>query len=110
MLLHLVWGTSLNISIQNEKENTIPSYDYMCESCGNKFERTLKISDRNMPTEVPCEKCNETKVIKTLERAPDWTDGVRMKTAVTGGFRDVLERVHMTNPKSNINQKYNSVR
>ena len=33
----------------------MPYYDYMCEKCGNEFELNLKIADRHIPTETPCE-------------------------------------------------------
>ena len=33
----------------------MPYYDYMCEKCGNEFEINLKIADRHIPTETPCE-------------------------------------------------------
>jgi len=32
----------------------MPTYDYQCENCGHTFEETLKIDDRNKPTESPC--------------------------------------------------------
>ena len=32
----------------------MPTYDYECKKCGHTFEETLKISDRNAPTESPC--------------------------------------------------------
>jgi len=33
----------------------MPTYDYQCSECGHTFEETLKIADRNTPTELPCE-------------------------------------------------------
>ena len=33
----------------------MPTYDYQCEKCGHTFEETLKIADRDAPTEIPCE-------------------------------------------------------
>ena len=32
----------------------MPTYDYRCEKCGHTFEESLKIADRNVPTESPC--------------------------------------------------------
>ena len=32
----------------------MPTYDYECKKCGHTFEETLKIADRNAPTESPC--------------------------------------------------------
>ena len=34
----------------------MPTYDYKCEKCGHTFEESLKIADREIPTESPCEK------------------------------------------------------
>ena len=34
----------------------MPMYDYKCEKCGHTFEESLKIVDRGMPTESPCER------------------------------------------------------
>jgi len=33
----------------------MPTYDYRCEKCGQTFEESLKVVDRGMPTESPCE-------------------------------------------------------
>ena len=32
----------------------MPYYDYVCEKCGHEFEESLKIADRDAPTEQPC--------------------------------------------------------
>ena len=34
----------------------MPTYDYMCEKCDHTFEESLKIVDRGVPTEYPCER------------------------------------------------------
>ena len=34
----------------------MPTYDYECKKCGYAFEEDLKIIDRGMPTESPCER------------------------------------------------------
>jgi len=33
----------------------MPTYDYKCEKCEHTFEEDLKIADRKIPTESPCE-------------------------------------------------------
>ena len=33
----------------------MPTYDYQCSECGHVFEETLKIADRNVPCETPCQ-------------------------------------------------------
>ena len=34
----------------------MPTYDYKCEKCGHTFEESLKVVDRGVPTESPCER------------------------------------------------------
>ena len=34
----------------------MPTYDYKCEKCDHTFEESLKIVDRGVPTESPCER------------------------------------------------------
>ena len=34
----------------------MPTYDYRCEKCDHTFEENLKIVDRGVPTESPCER------------------------------------------------------
>ena len=33
----------------------MPTYDYECIKCGHTFEESLKVVDRGVPTESPCE-------------------------------------------------------
>ena len=34
----------------------MPTYDYECIKCGHTFEESLKVVDRGVPTESPCER------------------------------------------------------
>ena len=34
----------------------MPTYDYRCEKCDHIFEESLKVVDRGVPTESPCER------------------------------------------------------
>jgi len=34
----------------------MPTYDYKCEKCDHTFEESLKVVDRGVPTESPCER------------------------------------------------------
>ena len=43
----------------------MPTYDYKCEECENTFEESLKIVDRDAPTEQPCVHCGG-KVIQQI--------------------------------------------
>jgi putative FmdB family regulatory protein len=35
----------------------MPNYEYQCSNCKNTFEKSLKLADRHVPCEKPCEKC-----------------------------------------------------
>ena len=44
----------------------MPTYDYKCEKCGHTFEEDLKIADRKIPTESPCEQ----RVLGLIQASP----------------------------------------
>ena len=39
-------------------------YTYLCDCCEEKWEESRKVSDRYLPTTLPCSKCGEMSVIK----------------------------------------------
>ncbi len=44
----------------------MPTYDYKCEKCEHTFEEDLKIADRKIPTESPCEQ----RVLGLIQASP----------------------------------------
>ena len=48
----------------------MPTYDYRCDKCGHTFEETLKIVEKDAPTELPCivEECGGE--VKQVMAAP----------------------------------------
>jgi putative FmdB family regulatory protein len=42
----------------------MPTYNFNCTACGDCFEYTNKIADRDQPTEWPCEECKQMTVIR----------------------------------------------
>lgn len=40
----------------------MPVYGFICEGCGNKFDRFLSIEHREAPLSDPCGNCNENKI------------------------------------------------
>ena len=46
----------------------MPNYGYVCEACDYKFEKVLKISERDLPTKDKCPKCNKKKINKKNEK------------------------------------------
>jgi putative FmdB family regulatory protein len=86
----------------------MPTYDYSCTKCSHTFERLLPIRDMHLPTEQACPECAEAgAVIKTIAGAPPIGDAVRLGIRkIDGGFKEVLQRIHAANPKSNLNSKW----
>lgn len=49
----------------------MPLYDYICKSCGEKFEEIVRSTD----DKVACQKCGETGIsnfILTVKEVKDW--------------------------------------
>ena len=70
----------------------MPTYDYRCEKCGHTFEESLKVVDRGVPTESPCE--------RQLHRAAPICGGEvkQMVAAPYFGYDNIHTR-HSTNNK-----------
>tara|TARA_Y100000590_G_scaffold351442_1_gene403654 strand:- start:485 stop:763 length:279 start_codon:yes stop_codon:yes gene_type:complete len=88
----------------------MPTYDYQCEKCGNTFEETLKIADRNTPCEVPCkqdiQQTNHMSIkcggeIKQIIVAPYFGyDNIKTKHSKKepGWFREKMQEIKRTVP------------
>lgn len=84
----------------------MPTYGYVCESCEYKFEKVLKMSERDLPTSEKCPKCNKKKVNKdfsTLLPALG-SDATMSPDKATGGRWSEL----MTKMKSGLSKKYHN--
>ena len=70
----------------------MPTYDYRCEKCDHTFEESLKVVDRGVPTESPCE--------RLLHRAAPICGGEvkQMVAAPYFGYDNIHTR-HSTNNK-----------
>lgn len=86
----------------------MPLYNYKCESCNHEFEKVLKIAEMHQPSQEPCPSCgHQGNVIKTISGAPSLGDSVRLGIRKPDqGFKEVMQRIHAANPKSNLNQKF----
>lgn len=86
----------------------MPLYDYLCSSCEHSFEKTLKISEMRQPEADPCPACGESATVsKVLNGAPALGDPVRLGIRKPNGdFKEVLQKIHHNNYKSNLNLKY----
>ena len=83
----------------------MPTYDFTCDSCSHKFEKTLMISERDQPISEPCPKCQ-----KEGEVRRDWsftTPGLASDTTLTadkktgGQWGELMGRM-----KKNIPERY----
>jgi putative FmdB family regulatory protein len=45
----------------------MPVYGFICENCGNKFDRFLSIANREQPINEACEGCGEKKIQRDYE-------------------------------------------
>lgn len=85
----------------------MPTYDYACSACNQQFEKFLSIGNRHLPTEEPCPQCAATGTVTLSIGAPPVGDAVRLGIRkIDGGFKEVLQRIHAANPKSNLNKKF----
>jgi putative FmdB family regulatory protein len=84
---------------------TMPLYDYNCSSCGHTFTEKYMIEDRKQPEGEPCPSCQSSSV-QLLIGTPGVGDSVRLGIrTVDNGFREVLSKIHESQPKSNLNNK-----
>ena len=44
----------------------MPVYEFRCTKCGDEFEETLPIEDRDIPAERPCGCCFQDKSVKRI--------------------------------------------
>jgi putative FmdB family regulatory protein len=90
----------------------MPTYDYECIKCGYTFEESLKIADRDAPTELPCvQQITKTKhmsfecggEVKQMVVAPGFAyDNIKtkhsVKPAVVGQLNDRLKDIKSRYP------------
>ena len=90
----------------------MPTYDYICEKCGHTFEESLKIADRDAPTEIPCEQqIEQTKhmsikcdgEVKQVMHAPYFGyDNIHTRHSTNnkepGWFKDKITDLKRNNP------------
>ena len=73
----------------------MPTYDYKCENCGHTFEEDLKIADRKIPTESPCEQ----RVLGLIQASPICGGEVKQIIVKASGFAyDNIKTKHFVKP------------
>jgi putative FmdB family regulatory protein len=82
----------------------MPFYAFKCPHCENRFERLLKIADRDIEQE--CTECAQP--AERQVEAPMMMDPVRAGvTKVPAGFKEVLHKIHEKTPGSRLNESAN---
>lgn len=85
----------------------MPTYDYACSACNQQFEKFLSIGNRHQPTEEACPACGKSGTVALSIGAPPIGDSVRLGIRkIDNGFKEVLQKIHHNNPKSNLNSKW----
>ena len=83
----------------------MPLYDYNCKICDHTFTLKRMIADRLLPEGDPCPSCGTTSLQLKIG-TPGVGDSVRLGIrTVDNGFREVLSKIHESQPKSNLNNK-----
>jgi putative FmdB family regulatory protein len=83
----------------------MPLYDYKCNNCNNTFTEKYMIADRLKPEGNPCTSC-ESYSVQLQIGTPGVGDSVRLGIrTVDNGFREVLSKIHESQPKSNLKNK-----
>lgn len=84
----------------------MPNYGFICESCEFKFDRLLKISERDQPLSENCPKCKEKKITKdfsTLVPALGSDSNLTPDKATGGKWSELMGRM-----KTGLSKKYHS--
>lgn len=79
----------------------MPTYDYNCNKCNFKFDRFLKISDRNIPTESPCPDCGSLAVSQRIGTPSLVTQVGSTLSKTSDGWNDVLNKVKKGSGRGN---------
>ena len=81
----------------------MPIYDYKCKKCGNVFEKELKIADRKIPTESPCEQI----VLGQIQASPTCGGEVSQLIGVPGFAYD---NIGAKKPDASFNDKLKEIK
>lgn len=81
----------------------MPLYTFKCEDCEEIFEISCRIADMKSQK---CPKCSSTNYGVHHTQAQKLIDPVRLGVrTIDDGFREVLQKIHKNNYKSNLGNK-----
>lgn len=84
----------------------MPTYEFICKSCSERFDHVCRMADREAPIGQPCPSCKAEGSIERYmggshyELTDSWSLG-RLKTPKP--WREFLSRMASANPGSRIN-------
>ena len=70
----------------------MPFYDYICEFCGYKFEKSFIIARRHEPRSWTCPKCQEPECFVLQIGTPGFSDPVQL--GIRKPDKDVVGRIN----------------
>lgn len=81
------------------------NYDYHCGDCDTRWEQSVRLADRDLPTQSPCPHCGaEGKVVRCLSAPSVSYDGGGVVSVVRragSGWNDVLNKVKKQSGRKN---------
>lgn len=81
------------------------NYDYHCSDCDTRWEQSVRLVDRDLPTQSPCPHCGaEGKVVRCLSAPSVSYDGGGVVSVVRragSGWNDVLNKVKKQSGRKN---------
>tara|TARA_B100001079_G_scaffold185363_1_gene159609 strand:+ start:643 stop:939 length:297 start_codon:yes stop_codon:yes gene_type:complete len=76
----------------------MPTYDYECIKCGYTFEESLKIADRDAPTELPCVQEIDVQQTKHMSFTQVCGGEVKQMIVAPGFAYDNIKTKHFAKP------------
>jgi len=82
----------------------MPTYEYYCSKCENSFDKILKISDRQLPTNEECPNCKCKGSIGLCVGGASLVSPLSIEGLVRpkGDFRERMKQIKSTNRKNTI--------
>lgn len=81
----------------------MPTYEFTCNTCGNKTERILKIAGRKDPELEPCDNCGKMDVKLIIGAAPQLMDPYRLGRIKHGDdFKETMRYIKRGNPRNSM--------
>lgn len=81
----------------------MPTYQYECQGCKQRYEEILKIADMEKPCESPCPECKEHKIERRMFDCPMLTSGVDGQYRVPSDFNNHLKSIKSFYKGSTVN-------